>query len=245
MTRRTSPSAAAPTSRSRRTRSRSADGQRLLAAARAGAVTVTIDPANTTALTNTTVGTSSRGPAISGIRPKPDIGAPGAWLSAEVGTGNGQTNFGGTSGAAPVITGAAALVLDKFPKTTPAIVKSRLLNAASTENRTPDAQANLYPTPVTRIGAGEVRVAPALTNSGVLLNKALGSGNVGFGLPHLTKKTTFSAGLSIRNTGSTAKKYLLTPTFRESADENAGGHRERRRRRSTSRPVASARSTSR
>ena len=198
------------------------DGRALLAAARAGTVTVTIDPANFTSLTNTTVGTSSRGPAISGIRPKPDIGAPGAWLSAEVGTGNGQTNFGGTSGAAPVITGAAALVLDKFPDTTPAIVKSRLLNAASTENRTPDAQANLYPTPVTRIGAGEVRVAPALTNSGVLLNKALGSGNVGFGLPHLTKKTTFSAGLSIRNTGSTAKTYLLSPTFRESADENAG-----------------------
>ena len=84
----------------------------------------------------------SRGPSISGIRVKPDIGAPGAWLSAEVGTGNGQTNFSGTSGAAPVITGAAALVLDKFPRTTPAIVKARLLNAASTENRTPDPDAN-------------------------------------------------------------------------------------------------------
>ncbi len=199
-----------------------ADGQRLLAATQAGTVNVTIDPANFTSLTNTTVGTSSRGPAISGIRPKPDIGAPGAWLSAEVGTGNGQTNFGGTSGAAPVITGAAALVLDKFPKTTPAIVKARLLNAASTENRTPDAQANLYPTPVTRIGAGEVRVAPALTNSGVLLNKALGAGNVGFGLPHLTSTKTFSAGLSIRNTGPAAKRYLLSPTFRDAADEDAG-----------------------
>lgn len=199
-----------------------ADGQRLLAAAKAGTVTVTINPANTTSLTNTTVGTSSRGPAISGIRPKPDIGAPGAWLSAEVGTGDGQTNFSGTSGAAPVITGAAALVLDKFPRTTPAIVKARLLNAASTENRTPDAQANLYPTPVTRIGAGEVRVAPALTNSGVLLNKALGSGNVGFGLPHVTKTTTFTAGLSIRNGDSTAKRYLLASTFRDAADENAG-----------------------
>jgi minor extracellular serine protease Vpr len=198
------------------------DGRALLAAAKAGTVTVTIDPANFTSLTNTTVGTSSRGPAISGIRPKPDIGAPGAWLSAEVGTGNEQTNFSGTSGAAPVITGAAAIVLSKFPKTTPAIVKARLLNAASPENRTPDAQANLFPTPITRIGAGEVRIAPAVTNSGVLLNKALGSGNVGFGLPHVTKKTTFSAGLSIRNTGSAAKSYQLSPTFRDAADENAG-----------------------
>jgi minor extracellular serine protease Vpr len=198
------------------------DGRALLAAAKAGTVTVTIDPANFTSLTNTTVGTSSRGPAISGIRPKPDIGAPGAWLSAEVGTGNEQTNFSGTSGAAPVITGAAAIVLSKFPKTTPAIVKARLLNAASPENRTPDAQANLFPTPITRIGAGEVRIAPAVTNSGVLLNKTLGSGNVGFGLPHVTKKTTFSAGLSIRNTGSAAKSYQLSPTFRDAANENAG-----------------------
>ena len=117
-------------------------------------------------------------------------------------------------------------MLDKFPKTTPAIVKARLLNAASTENRTPDAQANLYPTPVTRIGAGEVRIAPALNDPGVLLNKALGAGNVGFGLPHLTKKTTFSAGLSIRNTGSTAKTYLLSPTFRDAGRPERRRHRE-------------------
>ena len=30
---------------------------------------------------------------------KPDLGAPGASVSAEVGTGNGETAFGGTSGA--------------------------------------------------------------------------------------------------------------------------------------------------
>jgi minor extracellular serine protease Vpr len=194
-----------------------ANGQALAAA---GNVTVTIDPANTTSLTNTTVGTSSRGPAISGIRSKPDIGAPGAWLSAEVGTGNGQTNFGGTSGAAPVISGAAALVLDKFPLTTPAIVKARLLNAASTENRTPDADANLYATPVTRIGAGEVRIAPALAASGVLLNKAEGSGNVGLGLPHLTKTTTYTAQLSIRNGATSTKRYALETTFRDPSEAN-------------------------
>ncbi len=194
-----------------------ADGRRLVAA---GAVTVTIDPSQTTSLTNTTVGTSSRGPAISGIRAKPDIGAPGAWLSAEVGTGTEQTNFGGTSGAAPVISGAAALILDKFPLTTPGVVKTRLLNGASTENRTPDAQANLYPTPVSRIGAGEVRIAPAVAASGVFLNKATGSGNIGLGLPHLTTTTTFTAALAIRNTGTTAKTYAISPTFRDPAEAN-------------------------
>ena len=195
-----------------------ADGQTLAAAVAAGTVTVTIDPANTTSLTNTVVGTSSRGPAISGIRAKPDIGAPGAWLSAEVGTGSEMTNFGGTSGAAPVVSGAAALILDKFPKTTPAIVKARLLNGASTENRTPDAQANLYPTPVSRVGAGEVRIAPAVDATGVLLNKELGAGNIGLGLPHLTKTTSFTAALSIRNTGTTTKRYDITPAFRDPAE---------------------------
>lgn len=197
-----------------------ADGRALAAAVAAGAVTVTIDPANTTSLTNTTVGTSSRGPAISGLRAKPDIGAPGAWLSAEVGTGSGETNFGGTSGAAPVITGAAALILDKFPRLSPAQVKTRLLNAASTENRTPDAQATLYPTPVTRVGAGEVRIAPALSNAGLLQNSRQASGNIGLGLPHLTKKTTYTVALTLRNTSAARKAYLISPTFRDPAEAN-------------------------
>src|SRR2546422_2298856 len=34
---------------------------------------------------------------------KPDIGAPGASVSAEVGTGTGETAFGGTSGATPMV----------------------------------------------------------------------------------------------------------------------------------------------
>jgi subtilisin family serine protease len=196
-----------------------ADGQRLSAAVAAGAVTATIDPAATTSLTNTTVGTSSRGPAISGIRPKPDIGAPGAWLSAEVGTGDGQTNFGGTSGAAPVVTGAAALILDKLT-ISPALVKSRLLNGASKENRTPDPNANLYPTPVSRIGAGEVRVAPAANARGVLLNRQVGSGNIGFGLPHLTETTTYTRQLGLRS--SPGRTYQITPEFRDPADAASG-----------------------
>jgi subtilisin family serine protease len=196
-----------------------ADGQRLSAAVAAGAVTATIDPANTTSLTNTTVGTSSRGVSISGLRPKPDIGAPGAWLSAEVGTGNGQTNFGGTSGAAPVVTGAAALILDKL-SISPALVKSRLLNGASKANRTPDAQANLYPTPVSRIGAGEVRVAPAANARGVLLNRQVGSGNIGFGLPHLTQTTSYTRKLGLR--GAPGATYQITPEFRDPADAASG-----------------------
>lgn len=196
-----------------------ANGTLLSNAVAAGPVTVTIDPAQTTSLTNTTVGTSSRGLSISGLRPKPDIGAPGAWLSAEVGTGNGQTNFGGTSGAAPVVTGAAALILDKL-KISPALVKARLLNGASTANRTPDPNADLYATPVSRIGAGEVRVAPAANASGVLLNRQVGSGNIGFGLPHLTTAATYTRELGLR--GPAGRTYQITPEFRDPADAASG-----------------------
>ena len=194
-------------------------GTLLSNAVAAGPVQVTIDPAATIPLTNTMAGSSSRGLAISGLRAKPDIGAPGAWLSAEVGTGNGQTSFGGTSGAAPVVTGAAALVLDRYPSATPAVVKARLLNGANTQNRTVDADGNLYPTPISRIGAGEVRVAPAVTASAVLLNTQIaGGGNVGLGLPHLTRTMTYPVRLQIRNTGTTATTYRLAPEFRDPAD---------------------------
>jgi subtilisin family serine protease len=198
-------------------------GTALSAAVAAGPVTGTIDPAKTIPLRDTTVGTSSRGPAIAGIRVKPDIGAPGAWLSAEVGTGNGQTNFGGTSGAAPVVTGAAALVLQKFPRANPGEVKTRLLNNASTRNRTPDANGDLYSTPVTRIGAGEVRVAPALNATSLLVNKQRGrTGNIGLGLPHLTRTTTYDVKVGIANTGRRTQTYLLRPQFRDRADARTG-----------------------
>lgn len=195
-----------------------ADGTRLSNAVTAGPVSVTLDPSANTSLTNTTVGTSSRGLTVSGKGAKPDIGAPGAWLSAEVGTGNGQTNFGGTSGAAPVVTGAAALLVDKFPNATPSAIKNRLLNNASTANITPDSNANLYATPVSRIGAGEVRVAPAAKATEVLRTTQAGQGNVGLGLPRLTKKTTYTVNMRLNNTGNRARTYLITSTFRNPAD---------------------------
>ena len=66
-------------------------------------------------LVGSMVGTSSRGPSYGTQRIKPEIGAPGASVSAVVGTGTGETAFGGTSGAAPMVAGAAALLVQAFP----------------------------------------------------------------------------------------------------------------------------------
>ena len=49
----------------------------------------------------------------------------------EMGTGTESSAFGGTSGAAPMVAGSAALLLQKFPMATPPELKARLMNAAN------------------------------------------------------------------------------------------------------------------
>ncbi len=195
-----------------------ASGSVLSGAVATGPVEVIIDPSQTIALNNTVVATSSRGIAMAGKRSKPDIGAPGAWLSAEVGTGDEQTNFGGTSGAAPVVSGAAALVLDRYPDVPPGVLKARLLNGASRANKTPDADADLYATPISRIGAGEVRVAPALRHKVIMRGVVAGSGNIGLGIPHLAEETSITRTVQLINPTGKPRIYLITATFRDRAD---------------------------
>lgn len=199
-----------------------AAGQALVAALADGPVTATIDPAGAIPLTNTMVGTSSRGTTMGDNRAKPDIGAPGAWLSAETGTATEETNFGGTSGAAPVVAGAAALLIDKFPEATPLTIKARLLNGADNTNRTPTADGFIT-TPISRIGAGEVRVAPSANAASVLTTPGSG-GNVGLGIPSITTKSNYRSEveLTLTNTTDAKQKYALAASFREEADQASG-----------------------
>ena len=93
-----------------------ATANELRAALGGGAVTVEVDPASGLPLVGSMVGSSSRGPTMQTNVVKPEIGAPGASVSAEAGTDDGTTPFGGTSGAAPMVTGSAALLLSEFPR---------------------------------------------------------------------------------------------------------------------------------
>ena len=210
-----------------------ADGQRLATAMGSGAVTVTLDPENAIPLTNTVVGTSSRGTSMGTYLAKPDIGAPGAWLAAQTQTSTEVANFGGTSGAAPVVTGVAALILDKHEKATPLEVKARLLNGADAGNQTP-AASGWYTSPVTRVGSGEVRAAPSVFAEGWLTtterqkakkgNQSFSfGGHVGLGIPSVTTTNErFEIELSITNTTKSNKKYDLAATFRDEADRALG-----------------------
>lgn len=59
---------------------------------------------------------ASRGPRIADNRAKPDLAAPGAILSARAGSGSDLAPFGGSSGAAPVAAGAAALMIQQLER---------------------------------------------------------------------------------------------------------------------------------
>jgi hypothetical protein len=74
---------------------------------------VRFDPAVGIPLAGSMVGSSSRGPQHEDTTLiKPEIGAPGASVSAIAGSGTDTGPFGGTSGAAPMVSGSAALLLE-------------------------------------------------------------------------------------------------------------------------------------
>lgn len=135
----------------------------------------TIDPDNALSLAGWTVSSTARGPELSFVNLKPEIGAPGASVSLEVGSGTGETPFGGTSGASPMVAGSAALVQDacrdddddsdsdrnhgRDDGCSPLELKALLMNTAYRDivSETTGELAE-----VTRIGGGEVRAEAAV-----------------------------------------------------------------------------------
>jgi subtilisin family serine protease len=182
-----------------------------------GAVSVTSTPATAVSLVGSVAGSSSRGPS-SDNKIKPEIGAPGASVSAISGSGTETQAFGGTSGAAPMVTGAAALLKGAFPGRNALEIKAVLMNTAETTTYTNPALSPGVLAPITRIGGGELRVDRALASPLAVWEPASKGAALSFGFVDGTKTVTLTKRLKVRNYSNNNIDLKVTTKFRYAND---------------------------
>jgi minor extracellular serine protease Vpr len=124
-------------------------------------VNATISPGNAIALSGKFASFSSRGPNYSYNMLKPDMSAPGTVMGAHFGTGNGQFTESGTSFSCPLTAGSAALLLSKNGSLGPLDVKALLMENSEPAVFNNNATQPGFLGPLSRIGAGELRVDPS------------------------------------------------------------------------------------
>jgi hypothetical protein len=181
----------------------------------------TVDPANQLPLVGQMVGSSSRGPQNeSTTLIKPEIGAPGASVSAIAGTGTGEGPFGGTSGASPMVAGSAALLLEASSGLSPLEAKAILMNNGDTDIDT-DPFTGLAP--ITRIGGGEVRVDSAVDAPAAAWDDEGAQGALSFGFVDVSKETVnLFKTVRVRNYSDSDISYNISSSFRYADDEASG-----------------------
>ncbi len=196
---------------------------------------VRFDPAVGIALAGSMVGSSARGPQHEETyQIKPEIGAPGASVSAIAGTGTGTGAFGGTSGAAPMVAGAAALLLEGTGGThasangrppgqaighglSPLEVKARLMNNGFRNVINNPLVGDLAP--ISRIGGGEVRIDRALAAPTAAWDASRPQGALSFGFVDVADQVvTLKRQVVVRNYSNRRIGYSVTPTFRFAND---------------------------
>ncbi len=201
------------------------DGRRIKGWLASGAVVASIDPSVFISVAGSVVASSARGPSSSFNTIKPEIGAPGASLSAEAGTGTGETVFGGTSGATPMIAGSAALLLQKFPNLQPWEVKARLMNSAFSGVMLNPVKSPGVLAPVTRVGAGEVRVNRAISLQLLAYDSDTREPSLSFG--YLTPTATggtlkIRQRVTVQNLGTVNRRVTASNSFRDASDVALG-----------------------
>jgi subtilisin family serine protease len=199
-------------------------GDAMQAALAEGTVAVELDPAAGLNLQQTMVSSSSRGPAMLTNIIKPEIGAPGASVSAEVGTATGTTPFSGTSGATPMVAGSAALLLEAFEDRSPAEIKSLLMNYAETEiwNAAPQPPIDAPLAAIQRIGAGEVRVDRSVLGGDLAAwDTDAATGALSFGFVDGAQDAVLTREVTVANYGGAPQTLNIIESFRFAND--AGG----------------------
>jgi len=188
----------------------------------AAPVNVMVNDSTKVSLVGSMAGTSSRGPGFSDTALKPEIGAPGASVSAETGTGTGETAFGGTSGASPMVAGAAAILRGAFPDRSPEQIKAMLMNSANTVVYNNPATEPGVMAPISRIGAGELRVDRALALTGIAHNTKAMTAALPFGFAEVARNANLGSELLIENFSNAARTYTLAANYRYPNDAASG-----------------------
>ncbi len=174
---------------------------------------------------------SSQGPGIGNFSVKPDLMAVGTdlYMATQKSDPNGDmynptgfTAADGTSFAAPMAAGAAALVRQKNSSLTPARVKSALVNSANPAMTDFDNDGREIQASVTGMGAGKMDTNKALRMNVAAEPSSLGLGNVGVGvLPSIGLLITnlssgtqnLTARVEQRSTDSVAQLTITPSTF--------------------------------
>lgn len=181
-------------------------------------VTATFSDAVYTNIASSIASTSSRGPSVTFNAMKPEISAPGASLAAVSGSGTQFAPFGGTSGATPVVAGAAALIRQQFPDMSPLEVKARLMNHAEPnifEN--PLSSPGKF-APLSRAGAGEVRAQAAVDAQASAwvagANGAPSTPALSFGYWRLSAVQSFTQVVRVKNDTDGTRTFAISSETR-------------------------------
>src|SRR4030095_11428830 len=132
------------------------------------------------------------------------------------------TAFGGTSGATPMVSGSAALLLQANGSRTPTEIKTLLMNTAETNIFINPATQPGVLAPITRIGAGEVRVNRAVRSTTAAWDAETEAGSLSFGYHAAEAASETGRRLIIRNFGARARTYGITAAFRYANDASSG-----------------------
>ena len=121
-----------------------------------------------------------------------------------------------------MISGSAALLLQKYPDRVPAEIKSVLMNTAETNIQIDPVTQPGVLAPITRIGSGEVRVDKAAQSTTAAWDADDLTGSLSFGYHALTRSQTFQKVVVVRNYADAARSYSITPGFRYGDDAASG-----------------------
>jgi subtilisin family serine protease len=148
---------------------------------------------------------TSGGPRNGDSAVKPDVTAPGvAVLSAGVGTGFDAATISGTSQAAPMTAGSAALMTQAHPTWSTARIKAAIMNTA-------DPSQDLTYNP--RIsGAGVVQVQRAIDTQGDIL-AGNGQSTLSSGAEQLGSAYSETLPMTIENSGAAPLTYSIAGAF--------------------------------